>query len=183
MLFRSWDYDLEKNTCLIDLPADPAGDDRKMPEDSGYEGTWTEGIPQFNNTTWTLHTANPESNGQTFHTSTWPNVMCADVSAVEQRWRDENHAANVREYLSGFRYAVARPSTYTASVKSPQLSEKWGKVTKIIREGSWDAVYADTDKDFALILNKMRRQAQQEGYADCISWCEKEARLRRNLEE
>lgn len=178
-----WDYDLEKNTCLIDLPADAAGDDRKMPEDSGYTGTWTEGIPQFNNTTWTLHTVNPESNGQSYNTSTWPNVICADVSAVEQRWRDENHAANAKEYLSGFRYSIARPNTYTAGVKSTELGEKWGKVTEMIRNGSWDAVFADTDEEFEHVLENMRRQAQDEGYADCIAWCEKEAQRRRNLEE
>lgn len=178
-----WDYDPDKNTCLIDLPADAAGEDRNMPEGSGYSGTWSEGIPKFNNTTWTLNTINPESNGQTFHSSTWPNVMCADVSAVEQRWREENQAADVKEYLSKFRYSVAKPNTYTASAKSSELSEKWRKVTEIIRNGSWDAVYADTEKEFERMIVKMYRQARDEGYADCIRWCEEEAQRRRNLEE
>ena len=178
-----WDYDLEKNTCLIDLPADTAGEDRMMPEASGYSGTWSEGVPQFNNTTWTLHTVNPESNGQTYNSATWPNVLAADVSAVEQRWQEENQAKNAAEYLSGFQYSISKPNTYTASAKSPELGEIWGNVTKIIRDGSWDAVYAESEEEFERILSKMYQQAEEAGYADCIQWCEQEAACRKSLEE
>lgn len=178
-----WDYDLKKNTCLLDLPVDATGEERRMPESSGYTGTWREGVPQFNNTTWTLHTANPESNGQTYSTSTWQNVAEAEVSAVEQRWREEYGAANAREYLSGFRYSVAKPHTYTASTKSPELGDEWDRVTEIIRDGSWDAVFADTDAQLEQVLADMYQKAQAAGYADCIRWCEKEARRRKALEE
>lgn len=178
-----WDYDLSKNTCLIDLPADAAGEDRRMPEGSGYTGTWSEGIPQFNNTTWTLHTRNPESNGQTYSTATWPNVTGADVSAVESRWRKENQVSGAREYLSGFSYSISRPHTYTAGTKSSQLGEKWGKVTEIIRNGSWDAIFADTEEEFEKILENMYWQADAAGYADCVRWCEKEAARRKAAEE
>lgn len=178
-----WDYDLVKNTCLIDLPVRVEDGERMMPETSGYTGTWTEGIPQFNNTTWSLYTANLESNGQTYQSASWPNVRAANVSAVEQKWREENKAASADEYLSGFRYSVARPHTYTASTKSPKLGEKWGRVTEIIRNGSWDAVFADTEKEFERIISQMYQKADAAGYADCVSWCEKEAARRRALEE
>lgn len=178
-----WDYDLEKNTCLINLPVNDAGEDRVMPESSGYTGTWSEGVPQFNNTTWTIHTVNPESNGQTYNTATWPNVMAADVSAVEQRWREENHAENAKEYLSGFKHSISKPHTYTASSKSPELTEIWSKVTQIIRDGSWDAIFAPTEEAFTQTLADMYQQAAAAGYETCVQWCEKEAALRRSLEE
>lgn len=178
-----WDYDLEKNTCLIDMPVNAAGEDRVMPEGSGYTGTWSEGIPQFNNTTWTIHTTNPQSNGQTYSTATWPNVMAAQVSAVEQRWREENQAENAKEYLSRFGHSISRPHTYTASSKSQELGEIWGRVTQIIRDGSWDAVFAQTPEEFEQILADMYRQAKAAGYETCVQWCEKEAALRKSLEE
>lgn len=178
-----WDYDLDKNTCRIDLPADAAGEDRIMPETSGYTGTWSEGVPQFNNTTWTLNTSNPESNGQTYDSASWPNVLSADVSAVELRWREANQAASAAEYLSGFQYSISKPNTYTASTKSPQLGETWGKVTEIIRNGSWDAVFADSSEEFEAVLAKMYRQAEEAGYAECVQWCEEEAARRKALEE
>lgn len=154
-----------------------------MPESSGYTGTWSEGVPQFNNTTWTIHTVNPESNGQTYNTATWPNVMAADVSAVEQRWREENHAENAKEYLSGFEHSISKPHTYTASSKSPELTEIWSKVTQIIRDGSWDAIFAPTEEAFTQTLADMYQQAAAAGYETCVQWCEKEAALRRSLEE
>lgn len=178
-----WDYDLEKNTCLIDLPWDGEGEDRVMPEASGYSGSWSEGIPQFNNTTWTLHTRNPQSNGQTYNSASWPNVASANVSAVERRWQEETKAKNAAEYLSGFTYSISKPNTYTASAKSPELTETWPKVTEIIRNGSWDCVYAKSEEEFERILSDMCRQAEEAGYADCVLWCEKEAARRRKLEE
>lgn len=178
-----WDYDLEKNTCLLDMPVDAAGEDRIMPETSGYTGNWSEGVPQFNNTTWTLNTSNPESNGQTYNSAFWPNILSADVSAVELRWREANQAASAAEYLSGFQYSISKPNTYTASTKSPQLGETWGKVTEIIRNGSWDAVFADSSEEFETVIAKMYRQAEEAGYAECVQWCEEEAARRKALEE
>lgn len=178
-----WDYDLKKNTCLIDMPVDPAGEDRMMPESSGYTGTWSEGVPQFNNTTWTLNTSNPESNGQTYNSAFWPNILSANVSAVELRWREANQAASAAEYLSGFQYSISKPNTYTASAKSPRLGETWGKVTEIIRNGSWDAVFADSSEEFETVIAKMYRQAEEAGHAECVQWCEEEAARRKALEE
>lgn len=91
-----WDYDLAKNTCLISLPSDETGSDRIMPSFSGYSGTWSEGVPQFNNTTWTINTINPDSNGQTYNTSSWPNVSNASAFAIEESWREAAGAANAR---------------------------------------------------------------------------------------
>lgn len=178
-----WDYDLDKNTCLIDIPASEDGQDRVMPENSGYTGTWSEGVPQFNNTTWTINTKNPDSNGQSYSSSTWPNVRVASVSEVEQRWREENEAANAKEYLSRFQYTVSKPNTYTASQKSPELGEKWAKVIEIIKNGSWDAIYADSEQEFDSILARMYQQAEDAGYGECVLWCEEEAARRKASEE
>lgn len=178
-----WDYDLNKNTCLIDLPLDESGKERIMPENSGYTGTWPEGVPQFNNTTWTLHTKNPESNGQTYSSSSWPNVRAASASGVEQQWRKENGANNAKEYLSQFQYTVSKPSTYTASVKSPQLGEKWAKVIEIIKNGSWDTIYAETEQKFESEIERMYLRAEAAGYRECVQWCEEEAARRKALEE
>ena len=64
------------------------GETVEMPEDSGFTGTWQDGIPQFNNTIWTLNTRNPESNGQTYQYSSWPNVIHRNVNEIEKRWRE-----------------------------------------------------------------------------------------------
>ena len=85
--------------------------------------------------------------------------------------------------MSGFEHSISKPNTYTASAKSTELGEKWGKVTEIIRNGSWDAVFADSAEMFEKILAKMYRQADAAGYADCVRWCEEEAARRKASEE
>lgn len=115
--------------------------------------------------------------------STWPNVRAASASEVELRWREENGAANAKEYLSQFPYTVSKPNTYTASVKPPELGEKWGKVIEIIKNGSWDAIYADSEQEFESILARMYQQAEDAGYGECVLWCEEEAARRKASEE
>lgn len=179
-----WDYDLEGNSCMMDLGyRAQTGEDVTMPEGSGYEGTWAEGVPQFNNTTWTLNTVNEASNGQTFNYQYWPNVMEREASAVEQSWREENQVNSIREYLSGFAYTVSKPNSYTASPKPEELGEQWAKVTEIIREGSWDAIYAKTEEEFQQKVSAMQAAAMANGYGDCLAWCEQEARKRKASEE
>ena len=179
-----WDYDLDKNTCLLE-PGYQAktGETVGFAEGSGYSGTWADGAAQFNNTTWTPNAANPESNGQTYNYTYWPNVLGKTISGVEQRWREINQAESAKEYLSRFPYSVSKPNTYTSSVKSPELTKKWEKVTKIIRSGSWSAIFAETEKAFENETAKMQRSADAAGYADCVAWCRREAGLRHASEE
>lgn len=179
-----WDYDLEKNTCLLDLGYQALkGETIEMPEDSGFTGVWQDGIPQFNNTTWTINTTNPESNGQAYSYTSWPNVIKMSVSDIEKSWREETGAVSAKEYLTGFKYSVSKPNTYTASTKPDNLGEKWGKVTEIIRNGSWDSIFAETEKEFAQRVARMRRDADRAGYKECARWCRREAALRKASEE
>ncbi len=170
-----WDYDVDGNTCLIDLNG--------WAEDSGYEGDWDEGTPKFNNTTLAINTTNPDSNGQTYNSSYWPNVLNKRVSEIEERWREANHVSSVREYLSNFEYSVSKPNTYTAATKSEELGNKWSDVATCVKEGSWDAIYAKSEAEFEEIVLKMRQDASAKGYEECVQWCQKEAALRKASEE
>ncbi len=170
-----WDYDVDGNTCLIE--------NAPWPEDSGYEGTWDDGTPKFNNTTLSINTQNPDSNGQSFNSAYWPNVLEQTVSEIEGRWREEYNVSSIREYLSDFTYSVSKPNTYTASGKSDALQEKWDVVAACIKEGSWDAIYADSEEEFDRIVADMCEKAEAAGYEKCIRWCEHEAGLRKAAEQ
>lgn len=170
-----WDYDVDGNACLIEN----AG----WPEGSGYEGDWDEGIPEFNNTTLAINTINPDSNGQTYNSKYWPNVLNKQVSEIEERWREKNNVSSVREYLSKFEYSVSKPNTYTGGTKSDELGKKWNDVATCVKEGSWDAIYADSEEEFNQIVNKMCEDAIAAGYEECVQWCQNEAALRKALEQ
>lgn len=179
-----WDYDMDKNICLLE-PGYRAktGEEVAMPKDSGFSGIWQDGIPQFNNTTWTVNTLNSESNGQTYQYTYWPNVAEMNISEAQRRWQDETGACTAKEYLSGFSYSVSKPNTYTASPKSSDLGEIWGNVSRIIRDGSWDVIFAQTENECEKKIAQMCAEADRAGYQKCTAWCEKEARLRRASEE
>ncbi len=179
-----WDYDLDKNTCILDFGYKAKnGEELEMPEDSGYEGLWGDGIPQFNNTTWTINTVNPESSGQTYNYEYWENTMALPVTDIENEWRETYGVTSTREYLSGFDYTISKPNTYTASSKSEELGSKWAAVSQCIRDGSWDAIYAESEEEFWQIVEQMQQTAEESGYADCVAWCETEAAARRASEE
>ena len=179
-----WDYDVQGNTYLLeDGYLGKSGETFELPNNSGYEGNFADGCPQFNNTTWALDTDNPDSNGQTYNYEYWPNVEDKKVSDIERSWQNEVGAKTAKEYLSKFSYAVIKPNTYTAGDKSEELGNKWGNVTEYIRNGSWDAIYADSDEQFDSIVKDMQTKAYAAGYEDCVEWCVKEAAVRKSLEE
>lgn len=178
-----WDYDVEGNTCMLDLGyRGKNGEELDMTE-YGYEGTYAEGCPQFNNTTVSINTENPESNGQTYNYAYWPNVENIASSNIEESWKETTGASTAKEYLSQFQYLISKPNTYSSSSKSEELGNKWAAVTEIVRTGSWNAIYAESEDAFEQKIQKMQRDAQKAGYKDCVKWCEKEAALRKASEE
>lgn len=106
-----------------------------------------------------------------------------NISEAQRRWQDETGACTAKEYLSGFSYSVSKPNTYTASPKSSDLGEIWGNVSRIIRDGSWDVIFAQTENECEKKIAQMCAEADRAGYQKCTAWCEKEARLRRASEE
>ncbi len=179
-----WDYDVDGNTCIFDFGYKVKnGNELDMPADSGYEGKWQDGMPMYNNTTWALDTTNPDSNGQTYNYEYWPNVLALSKSEIEEDWREAMGADSAKEYLMQFSYSVSKPNTYTAGEKSEELGNEWSAVSDCIKNGSWDAIYADTPEEFDAIVAQMKQDAEASGYADCVSWCENEAALRKASEE
>lgn len=179
-----WDYDVEGNTCIFDFGYKVKnGNELTMPADSGYTGTWQEGIPMFNNTTWALDTRNPDSNGQTYNYEYWPNVLSMSKSEIEEDWKQTVQADSAKEYLTTFQYSVSKPNTYAASEKPEDIGNKWTAVSEYIKNGSWDAIYAETPEEYQAIVEKMKQDAYAAGYQDCVTWCENEAALRKATEE
>lgn len=171
-----WDYDMNKNTCLIENSG-------ALFVKAGYTGDWSDGAAQFNNTTWVANTRNPESNGQTYNSNYWPNVTAKSVSGIEKKWQETTGAKTAKEYLSRFSYSISKPNTYSASAKPEEIGAKWGAVTEYIRNGSWDAIYADSEKEFEQIIDKLQQNAAEAGYEECVAWCEAEAARRKASEE
>lgn len=158
-----------------------AKEDKVMPEP--YTGLWDDGVPQMNNTTWSVNTTIPGGvDGQTFNYQYWDKYLSLDVDEAEQQWRDDMGANSYREYLQGFEYTISPANTYAETPRDDALTTTWEQVKNSIVDGSWKAIYASSDEEFDSIWEQMKADADSYGYQECVEWCQNEAALRKAAE-
>jgi len=178
-----WDYNEEGNTCLTDLGL-ACKIDISTEMTDGYSGTFTDGSFQMNNTTWALDATNLDSaSGETYNYVNWASYDSTASSDIEQAWRDWSGADSVDEYLLKGDYIIAPGTTYSGAARADELQVVWDQVTTTVKNGSWSAIYAESDEEFDSIVADMISQAEDYGYAECVEFQTNEAALRHEAEE
>ena len=180
----TWDYDENGKTYFTELGKATKAD-RKVNLSEKTNGEWNglfgEGSNQMNNTTWSINATNPES-GERYLSDFWASNQTPANSDIEQDWRDYTGFDNVQDFLGSRRFTVAPGTSYSIGVRSNELKIKWTQVTKAIRDGTWNAIYAKNDGEFNFLIRDMTSKANAYGYADCVAWSQNEAALRHALE-
>jgi len=188
-----WDYDENGNTyftelgqkCANDASCDLTGVEWTSPytgKTYTLDGTFSDGGLQMNNITWALGATNPDSNGEKFSKVTWASQIGDAKNDAEADWRAKTGADSTQKYLDSTDYSMVPKVNMAASEKSAELDLEWQQVTKAIREGSWNAMYAKTDAEFEQIVSQMRTSCDGYGYDDCVEWCRNEAAKRFSLQ-
>ena len=85
--------------------------------------------------------------------------------------------------MNNCNYVVDILTTYSESTREPALETSWQQVATCLKDYSWQAIYANTDEEFDIIVNEMRGKAKSYGYDKCTVWSENEAALRNALQE
>lgn len=178
-----WDYDKDKNTYFTDLGKEcNKNKNTKMP--SPYKGTFQDGSLQINNTTWAPDASNPESNGETYNCDNWKSNLAEAGSDIEKDWREKTGATGINDYMEKTKQYVVSPGTsYSKSEKSTELKTTWSQVTDEIKNGSWKAIYAESDSEYNKIVNDMIKKCNKYGYDKCVKWSSNEAARRKSLED
>lgn len=177
-----WDYDEEGNTYFTDLGKQcKTNTNTKMGGD--YEGTYQDGSLQIVNTTWSIDASNPESNGETYNSDNWKSNISEAETDIEQDWRDVTSSTSINDYMEQGKYVVSPGTSYAKSEKSDELKTTWSQVTNEIKNGSWKAIYADSDAEYNKIVNDMIKKCNNYGYEECVSWTANEAAKRKSLED
>lgn len=180
----TWDYDENKNTYFTDLGRRMRDDqDLTFPEETGYNGSFRDGSFQINNTTWSLDTINPDSNGEKYHWDHWKSNQVEPRNDIERSWREYTGAANTQEYLATTNYIVAPGTSFSIGLQSAELKTTWEQVIKTIKDNSWLAIYAKSDGEFNLHIRNMRNNANSYGYDQCMVWAREQAAIRYSLEQ
>ena len=181
----TWDYDENGYIYFTEFGQQCMKNGEETMMTGEYAGNnFNDGRQQLNNVIYSINAVNPDSAaGETFNYVNWKSNLTAAASEIEQDWRNYTGCASAMDYLRTKEFKVAPATTYAESTKSAELEVIWEQVTDCIVTGTWNCIYAVSDGQFNMLLNKMINDANAYGYDKCLEWCEQEAARRHELEE
>lgn len=178
----TWDYDDQKHAYLTDVGV-KCQKDKNTTMGGGYKGSYHDGELQINNITWSLDASNPDSDGETYNKESWASYNATPSSDIEKDWRDKTGCTTINEYMEKGKYTVAPGTSFSKETQDTTLKTTWNQVTTEIKNSSWKAIYAKSDKKFDSIVAGMKKSAKKYGYDKCVEWSRNQASRRKALED
>ena len=178
----TWDYDDQKHAYLTDVGV-KCQNDKTTTMGGGYQGSYHDGELQINNITWSLDASNPDSDGETYNKESWASYNATPSSDIEKDWRDKTGCTTINEYMEKGKYTVAPGTSFSKETQDTTLKTTWNQVTTEIKNSSWKAIYAKSDKKFDSIVAGMKKSAKKYGYDKCVEWSRNQASRRKALED
>ena len=178
----TWDYDDQKHAYLTDVGM-KCQKDKNTTMGGGYKGSYHDGELQINNVTWSLDASNPDSAGETYNKESWASYNATPSSDIEKDWRDKTGCTTINEYMEKGKYTVAPGTSFSKETQDTTLKTTWNQVTTEIKNSSWKAIYAKSDKKFDSVVASMKKSAKKYGYDKCVEWSRNQASRRKALED
>ena len=178
----TWDYDDQKHAYLTDVGM-KCQKDKNTTMGGGYKGSYHDGELQINNVTWSLDASNPDSDGETYNKESWASYNATPSSDIEKDWRDKTGCTTINEYMEKGKYTVAPGTSLSKETQDTTLKTTWNQVTTEIKNSSWKAIYAKSDKKFDSVVASMKKSAKKYGYDKCVEWSRNQASRRKALED
>ena len=178
----TWDYDDQKHAYLTDVGF-KCQNDKNTTMGGGYKGSYHDGELQINNVTWSIDASNPDSDGETYNKESWASYNATPSSDIEKDWRDKTGCTTINEYMEKGKYTVAPGTSFSKETQDTTLKTTWNQVTTEIKNSSWKAIYAKSDKQFDSIVAGMKKSAKKYGYDKCVQWSRNQASRRKALED
>lgn len=178
----TWDYDDQKHAYLTDVGF-KCQNDKNTTMGGGYKGSYHDGELQINNITWSIDASNPDSDGETYNKESWASYNATPSSDIEKDWRDKTGCTTINEYMEKGKYTVAPGTSFSKETQDTTLKTTWNQVTTEIKNSSWKAIYAKSDKQFDSIVAGMKKSAKKYGYDKCVEWSRNQASRRKALED
>lgn len=178
----TWDYDDQKHAYLTDVGM-KCQKDKNTTMGGGYKGSYHDGELQINNVTWSLDASNPDSDGETYNKESWASYNATPSSDIEKDWRDKTGCTTINEYMEKGKYTAAPGTSFSKETQDTTLKTTWNQVTTEIKNSSWKAIYAKSDKKFDSVVASMKKSAKKYGYDKCVEWSRNQASRRKALED
>ena len=107
--------------------------------------------------------------------------MTAEYGPADLCWYYDEEGYTHFTELGAFKLSPG--TTYSEGVRDTDLDAKWSQVAECIKTNTWKAIYAESEEDFAAIVEEMTTQAKEYGYDECVEWCVSEAAIRAAAED
>lgn len=172
-----WDYDIYGNTVLLNPGFEALyHPNYQFDMSSGYMGSYSEGEPFFGFDVWSKDTAIQGSTGQKYNVLTWINMKSNQLNyEIENEWLEAHNVESEAEYLSQSDFYVLAPDSYVEQELPEELASSYLRISNIIKVGSWNAIYAESEEKFADVIKDMQTSALKAGYKEIVDWCRIEA--------
>ncbi|MBE5940092.1 MAG: hypothetical protein E7266_06820 [Lachnospiraceae bacterium] len=179
-----WYYDDEGYTQFTEFGKKVSIDRSAMMEgDYAGLGSFNDGALQINNTTWSGMAENPDSNGEVYNWQFWKSQQVESRCEVEKDWRERYDVKSAYEYFEKNGYTVSPATSFALAKKDKDLDTIWEAVKEAVVDGSWKAIYAETDAEFDRLVDEMIKEAKGYGYDTCVEWAKEQSAIRYQLEE
>jgi putative aldouronate transport system substrate-binding protein len=149
----------------------PSNSPEPVPEEYGG-GTWKDGNCQINIDPVHPTSINPQI-GEPYDFHLWASYFKASPTKLAQDWSNVMGVMTSKEYfVKNNMISVCNPifTGKAPDIMDKTLQQKKGQVANVIKQYSWQMVFAKNQADFDTLLNEMTAKAKGLGYNDVVKW-------------
>ena len=173
----TWDYD-ENGKMHFTNFGEKCQEEPKTDMEEPFTGTFIDGALKASFSSWSEDAENPDSNSETYNSKKWLLNAGDPRCILEQDWRDFNNCDNKDRYFEEKGCTVVNDDT-DKIVVSKINEKKWSRISKVIIEGTWEAIYAETDNRYNKVIEEMTQKSRKYGYDKSVWWWRGKIRERR----
>lgn len=140
---------------------------------SAYDGEqFMNGVSQFLFVPYMRNDINTDT-GEKYEAKYWKSYTSEkeNTTPLWEDWKEASHATQIQTYLEERGNYEIYSAVNSEEGKKPK---SWNTVGKIVVQGSWDAVYAESEQAFENCIADMTEKAYEAGYEDCVAYSMKQ---------
>ena len=162
-----WDLDDQDKPYLTEVAQ--GSWDAKIPEEQGGGVASDTYKKMVNGPTMAPGSTNPKYNSSSLY-MTWDSYLKGNASTLDKEWtKDFDGALNVKQYLKENNMLANYKAVNLSPMKySDEQQVVANQVGDVIKELSWQMIYAKDDATFNKIKGEMIEKAKNLGYDDCL---------------
>lgn len=148
----------------------------QIPDDFGG-GRWMDGVNHINNGTIQLSSVHPVL-GEPYDRNLWISTLERSPSPLVQDWRAVMGAMTPKEYFVNNDMITLSIPYFTGiapEVMAPGLEQKSNQAAAVIKQLSWQMVFASNENEFERLKTEMTEKAKAFGYDEVAAWQARQA--------